>query len=48
MENISYHVAAGTIDKALLLDLITAHLDDDHENEELKLRLLQAISDQTP
>jgi death on curing protein len=48
MENISYHVAAGKIDKALLLDLITAHLDDDHENEELKLRLLHAISDQTP
>jgi death-on-curing protein len=48
MENISFHVAAGRIDKALLLDLITAHLDEDHENEELKLRLLHAISDQDP
>jgi death-on-curing protein len=44
MENISYHVAAGRIDKNLLLDLITAQLADALEDEELKLRLFNAIS----
>lgn len=44
MENISYHVAAGNIDKDLLLDVITAHLQEDFENEALKLRILHAIS----
>ena len=44
MENISYHVAAGNIDKELLADLISATLNDDADNEELKLRLLVAIS----
>ena len=44
MENISYHVAAGNIDKELLADLISATLNDDADNEELKLRLLIAIS----
>jgi death-on-curing protein len=43
-ENISYHVAAGNIDKDLLLELITAHLQEDSENETLKLKILQAIS----
>jgi len=43
MENISYHVAAGTIDKALLGDLIAAVLSDDQDNEALKLRLLEAM-----
>ena len=44
MENISYHVAAGNIDKELLADLISATLNEDADNEELKLRLLIAIS----
>jgi death-on-curing protein len=44
MENISYHVAAGNIDKDLLLELITAHLAKDDDNETLKLKLLHAIS----
>lgn len=43
MENISYHVAAGNIDKALLHDLITAHLAEESDDESLKLRLLNAI-----
>lgn len=43
MENISYHVAAGNIDKDLLGDLIRATLDDEADNEELKLRLLNAL-----
>lgn len=43
MENISYHVAAGSIDKELLLEIISAHLDGDGENESLKLKILDAI-----
>jgi len=44
MENISYHVAAGKIDKDLLRDLIAATLDDAMDDEMLKLRLLDAIT----
>jgi death-on-curing protein len=44
MENISYHVAAGSISKELLHDLIAAHLADEMDDEDLKLRLLAAIS----
>jgi death-on-curing protein len=44
MENISYHVAASSIDRELLADLISATLSEDTDNEELKLRLLIAIS----
>lgn len=44
MENISYHVAAGNIDKDLLREVITAHLAEDSENEALKLKILHAIS----
>jgi len=44
MENISYHVAAGNIDKPLLRDLIAAHLAEEADDESLKLRLLNAIS----
>lgn len=47
MENISYHVAAGNIDKDLLREIITAHLEEDEENESLKLKILNAISGQT-
>jgi death-on-curing protein len=48
MENISYHVAAGNIDKDLLGEIITAHINDDGENEELKLKILHAIAGQQP
>lgn len=48
MENISYHVAAGSIDKDLLREIITAHLEEDEENEALKLKILNAISGQLP
>lgn len=44
MENISYHVAAGLIDKNLLGEIITAVLDDEFESESLKLKILNAIS----
>jgi death on curing protein len=43
MENISYHVAAGHIDKVLLHDLITAHLSVELDDESLMLRVLNAI-----
>ena len=46
MENISYHVAAGNIDKDLLLKIITAHLMEEEDNESLKLTILNAISGQ--
>lgn len=44
MENISYHVAAGKIEKGLLLEVITAHLAEDSENESLKLKVLHAMA----
>lgn len=45
MENISYHVAAGRIDKTLLNRIITAFLNGDFDDENLKLAIVQAISD---
>ncbi len=46
MENISYHLAAGKIDKELLHDIIDAIIDQSlDENEALKLRILHAIQD---
>lgn len=44
MENISYHVAAGKIDKDLLKEVISAVLYDDMNNEELKLKVYNAIN----
>jgi death-on-curing protein len=44
MENISYHVAAGRIDKDLLHEIITAFLAEEMDNEELKLKIFNAIS----
>jgi death-on-curing protein len=44
-ENISYHVAAGRIDKELLGDYIVALLNGTTDDEELKLRIIHAISD---
>ena len=45
MENISYHVAAGNIDKDLLKEIIEACLDEALDSEPLKLKILDAISD---
>ena len=47
MENISYHVAAGRIDKALLGDILSAAINDSLDDEALKLRIFHAISDGT-
>ena len=44
MENISYHVAAGNIDKDLLHDIITAVIKGDENEEGLKLKILHAIA----
>ena len=46
MENISYHLAAGRIDKELLHKLIHSFLEgEDDFNEELKLEYLLASAD---
>lgn len=47
MENISYHVAAGSIDKDLLHEIITALLAEEMDDEGLKLKILNAISGDT-
>lgn len=44
MENITYHVAADRIDKQLLGEIINAIIDGDEDKEELKLKILSAIS----
>ena len=44
MENISYHVAAGRIDKPLLREIIAAVIYDELDDESLKLKILKAIS----
>lgn len=45
-ENISYHVAAGKIDKELLRKIMTAIMDGTYDmDEELKLDILNAIED---
>ena len=49
MENISYHVAAGRIDKDLLKEIIQAVIFDEYDcDEALKLRVLKAISSEDP
>ena len=44
MEEISVRVADDKIDKALLRDIIAAYVAGDPDSEELKLRILDAIS----
>jgi len=47
MENISYHLAAGRIDKDLLTEIIHSFLENEDDFcEELKLKILLAIDDQ--
>ena len=45
MENISYHRAAGKIDKEFLIEIITSIISEPDYSEDLKLRLLNAISE---
>jgi death-on-curing protein len=44
MENISYHVPAGNIDKDLLHEIITAFLAEEMDDEGLKLKIVNAMS----
>ena len=44
MENISYHVAAGNINKDLLHEIIIAVIRGDEDDEGLKLKILHAIA----
>lgn len=44
MENISYHVAAGNINKELLGEIITAYINEEMDSEPLKLKIFEAIS----
>ena len=47
MENISYHLAAGRIDKELLTEIIHSFLENEKDfTEELKLKILLAIDNQ--
>ncbi|OJV37932.1 MAG: death-on-curing protein [Bacteroidales bacterium 36-12] len=47
MENISYHLAAGRIDKELLTEIIHSIMENEEDFcEELKLQILLAIDDQ--
>jgi death on curing protein len=48
MENIAVQVAEDIINKELLGEIIQAHLDQDTENEVLKLKILEAISAAAP
>lgn len=43
MENISYHVAAGRIEKELLAEIIEAFLNQELNSEHLKLKILDAM-----
>ncbi|MCB5228611.1 MAG: type II toxin-antitoxin system death-on-curing family toxin [Candidatus Cloacimonetes bacterium] len=45
MENISYHVAAGNIDKDLLSRIVLALLEGNEEDESLKLEIYNAIKE---
>ena len=44
MENISYHVASGAIDKDLLFEVISSVINEPDINEEIKLKIFEAIS----
>jgi len=46
MENITYHVAADRIDKQLLGEIMTAIINGEEDDEELKLKILHAINNQ--
>lgn len=43
MENISYHIANGNINKDLLHEIISSLLENSQEREELKLKIWHAI-----
>ena len=48
MENVVVQVADDTIDKELLGEIVEAHIAQDTDNEELKLKIYLAISAKQP
>jgi death-on-curing protein len=46
MEMITYHVAAGRIDKELLCDIVHSILNEEDYSIDLKLRIAQAINEE--
>ena len=44
MENISYHVASGAIDKELLFEVVFSVIHEPEISEEIKLKIFEAIS----
>jgi len=44
MENISYHLASGAIDKDLLHEVIDSVINEPEINEEIKLKIIEAIA----
>lgn len=44
MENVSVQVAEGSIGKELLGEILAAHIAQEEENEELKLKILEALT----
>ncbi|MBT4399088.1 MAG: type II toxin-antitoxin system death-on-curing family toxin, partial [Bacteroidetes bacterium] len=44
MENISYHVASGAIDKNLLGEVIGSIISEPELNEEIKLKIFEAVA----
>jgi len=46
MENISYHLAAGKIDKALLKEIISSILNEPDYSEELKLKIYNILKNE--
>ena len=45
MENIAVYVADNKIDKELLREIIDSILTEDNFNEELKLKIIDALSE---
>lgn len=45
METISYHVAAGRINKVLLSEIITSMIEEEDYSEELKIKILNSIQE---
>jgi hypothetical protein len=48
MENVSYNLAAGLIDKDFLQEIVTAIINDDIDDESLKLKIFNEISQELP
>ena len=44
MENISYHLAAGKIEKELLYEIINAIVNEGEFSDELKMEIFNAIN----